>query len=1258
MAMSLKKGSISWKMLAILVVVSVALSSIMIDMLSVKSSEASINALPSPTSLLPVSKVYSLPLLRGLKLDEANPLNIDFIIDTADTGDVTREEASMLIRYFLAALTLPENDLWVNLSPYEKDRIAPESLSVTEMGRDMLAQDYVLKQLISTLTYPENNTGKDFWDKTYEKVLSVAGTLNIPINTFNKVWIIPGDAFVYENNGLAVIKDASLKVMLEEDYMAQEKNVADINKGKESKISEDKITEINKASSSVMREVVIPEIEDDVNYGKNFARLRQIYHSLVLGKWFKQKFQNSFYRHYMNKGKVDGIDNAELADRQKIFNTYVKAFEKGCYDYVKKHFDPGTKKNIKRRYFSGGADMKNIDVSSAMVSKTEISEVLSSALLNSKGEATRVNVNLQNLVRSGEGIENGKGIKFPVKLEKTAYKLFEDVFNGGSLAKNEKETFLHILEDLQALANDKKARFSDDVIGLFDNVVNTYQKDFPWHNVDHAVHHINNGYAPLKKMLQDKGLDDAVVADILMQYTNAALVHDTGYGEGLEVQLKSKETAVLKKSNVRHEDRSIDLFLNKSSKMHAIDVVLGTLMIAATKMSPILNIDTKLAEMKEMLTLGDLASDSFFDYLESEVFDQFALENRQALTDALNKVKSNLGKLDTQTLYAGILASQSFAYLDPRDSSVASVDRIEDLYMNEFKPELEEILGLAGTPEIAKRIYASTGSEITELLMPVIQQLSLKISDENLFEEIKARLSMLAGLLDGSASKASKYKKTLGFYEYFLDKFVRQDVAENFEEFNGKYEAVKEEIRAKIIETSSALSTETIAKIGAAIGTPIIGLGIMMIMGLSANKTTEAVNGYFGVENAPIVVEQQEKVEKVFQAATNLEMELNKEKGNSSSALGVVGKTALTLSVIAATMLMPSSASAETNSEKRMNEIKSFSMSIEQTGNDMYSIRRDLAGLRSRVNRSVNQEVKAEFLKAEAKAKAKLQILKKAKINEQLEKADALASEMKASLDNDNGSLTSINIDAARKIFRQSFKNGAIDQASFEKRLIGLADLQILLASKNKSPSAMDFLNAAKIYKEVIAITANPTAVAKMAVSKLDGLKIVLGSRFTAGIERQQEVILNEASAVAGSAIESWEKAVDTQKKKLRTMLAAGLIVLTSLSCSVNMSKDVSNNVANSKFITAIKKAVNAHVNLKQNVESALLQNPAIGSSAITDEFNKGGIDLQGLKVDALAGSSPIAFAPFDVSDFVGFTFEITKLERYDTPDAMLASFL
>ncbi len=309
--------------------------------------------LPSPTQFVNLSTAYSFPVLKGMKFDPSDPLKMQFIIDTADQGKVSQEEASQLIKYFLAGLTIPETDLWVNMSPYEHDNMITTALSETDLGKDLLSQDYILKQLSSSLTYPESDTGKDYWAKTYQEVQRIAHTTKLPVNTFNKIWIMPEKAEIYENETTALITKATLKTLLDRDYLALKNNLSSIQNNKKN-MQEDLINKVDEASSKVMREQILPKINQEVNSGKNFATLRQIYHSLILAIWFKQKFKDSIYKQYIDKGKVKGIDLADKDAKDKIYNLYVEAFKKGVYNYIKSDFDQTTHRNIKRQYFSGG----------------------------------------------------------------------------------------------------------------------------------------------------------------------------------------------------------------------------------------------------------------------------------------------------------------------------------------------------------------------------------------------------------------------------------------------------------------------------------------------------------------------------------------------------------------------------------------------------------------------------------------------------------------------------------------------------------------------------------------------------------------------------------------------------------------------------------------------------------------------------------------------------------------------------------------
>ncbi len=159
--------------------------------------EVVVPIMPAPGTMVNLSPAFTPAQLKGIVIHPDNALKFDFIIDKGE-GNLSDEQKKVeykkLIKYFLASLAVPDKDQWVNLSPYEKDRIIEEDFGKTEMGRDLLAQDYLLKQISSSLIYPEKGLGKTFWDKVYAKAYAEYGNTNIPVNTFNKVWIVPDKA--------------------------------------------------------------------------------------------------------------------------------------------------------------------------------------------------------------------------------------------------------------------------------------------------------------------------------------------------------------------------------------------------------------------------------------------------------------------------------------------------------------------------------------------------------------------------------------------------------------------------------------------------------------------------------------------------------------------------------------------------------------------------------------------------------------------------------------------------------------------------------------------------------------------------------------------------------------------------------------------------------------------------------------------------------------------------------------------------------
>ena len=310
--------------------------------------------LPVPGTMVDVSAVHVPVLLRGMTVHPEDPFRFDFIVDSGYAklaGQPLKDETRRLVNYFLTSMTVPQNDLWVNLSPVEHGRMIPEALSRTELGDDLLAEDYILKQLSSSFMYPEKALGQKFWDRVHAEVAEKYGSIDIPTDSLNKVWITPDTATVYENGSTVYVVDAHLKVMLDADHAAATQ-ATQVGVPIQAAPAEE-------FARQMMREILLPAIEQEVNSGENFAPLRQIYYSLILAKWYKEKVRNSILsRVFVDQNKIAGIDVVSPSSKEKIYARYMEAYSKGVYNYVKEEFDAGKQEKIERKYFAGGFEDK------------------------------------------------------------------------------------------------------------------------------------------------------------------------------------------------------------------------------------------------------------------------------------------------------------------------------------------------------------------------------------------------------------------------------------------------------------------------------------------------------------------------------------------------------------------------------------------------------------------------------------------------------------------------------------------------------------------------------------------------------------------------------------------------------------------------------------------------------------------------------------------------------------------------------------
>lgn len=359
------------------------------------------------------SQAYMPVLLRGIKVNPDNPFQFDFIVtDKLNNPDALnspnfsdapvspdgelKEESAKLVRYFLASLAIPEKDMWVNLSPDDADRIIPTAFGQTEMGRDLLAQDYLLKQITASLLYPEEETGKTFWDKIHARM---GGDYTIPAGMLNKIWIVPEKAVVYEGapstgsgqSGVAYVIESRLKVMVEDEYEHERRGGFQTRPNNWTGLKPVPTS----YASNAMRDIILPAIEREVNEGAHFAQLRQIYSAFILAAWYKQKLKNSLLSQvYGDSRKTHGVDHKEEGVIDTIYDNYLKLFREGVYDYIKEEYDPVTQDVIPRKYFSGGFSATGFSRTDGAMSVTDSNTALLKSAAMTRADQYVVTANI------------------------------------------------------------------------------------------------------------------------------------------------------------------------------------------------------------------------------------------------------------------------------------------------------------------------------------------------------------------------------------------------------------------------------------------------------------------------------------------------------------------------------------------------------------------------------------------------------------------------------------------------------------------------------------------------------------------------------------------------------------------------------------------------------------------------------------------------------------------------------------------------
>ncbi len=297
------------------------------------------------------------PLVTGMAISCDNPIQPGFKL----VYDATQEKPSenevialqtRLGRYLSTFLVIEGEHLHVSLSPHDAYGGLTKPLRHTELGRDLLAQDVVLKHYTAQLLHPDTDLGNFFWSKIDELRLG-----NKDLESCLRVWILPGKVNLKENGQedgyfQVDLEKFNLRVLCESEYKALDKFE------ERKRIDQPTLsTEIHKKVVEVFKEIFLPKIYEEVNKGNRFSILRQIYSVMIFSTWIKKSvlgptliksgFMNS---NNVEKYRLNTVGNEAI----KMKKQYLKMFNEGVWRHTKTFYDD-KRKEIKRRiYIVGG----------------------------------------------------------------------------------------------------------------------------------------------------------------------------------------------------------------------------------------------------------------------------------------------------------------------------------------------------------------------------------------------------------------------------------------------------------------------------------------------------------------------------------------------------------------------------------------------------------------------------------------------------------------------------------------------------------------------------------------------------------------------------------------------------------------------------------------------------------------------------------------------------------------------------------------
>ena len=331
----------------------------------------------------------------SVSTDRDGGVNFDFILkaqkaEGASPGIDPKYATRIGAIAFMTGLAVPDDKFWVNLMPWEPDRIIDKELAQSDVGRIMLEADFQMKKDFSNYGDPcSNEIGKTLRslmeNKRQDLVQNCMDQFPGEIENIDNVWfhpvirhwIVPDKIYAYTNGTQIYIINATLTINSvpvtdHSSFRLDNQNIRTLSEGCLEELNKS-ATEYSKYWTEQNDRLILPLVVEEVNQGVKYGDLRNVYLSLALAQWYKSSItlQKDIFREGSDLLNSSISKSIEPWSPQEIWTEFNYSFNNGEYICWENTTIPTATGTHTRTHFKseGGVEFGNIRAEMVEINK-------------------------------------------------------------------------------------------------------------------------------------------------------------------------------------------------------------------------------------------------------------------------------------------------------------------------------------------------------------------------------------------------------------------------------------------------------------------------------------------------------------------------------------------------------------------------------------------------------------------------------------------------------------------------------------------------------------------------------------------------------------------------------------------------------------------------------------------------------------------------------------------------------------------------